>query len=214
MACSNEGQLLCKDCMLILPRSEPSCYRCREPSVNNLTCPQCLQESRIVQVQAAASYKSAAKQLVWSLKLSGAKNAASIMAKCMVNILDITPKTIIIPVPTATSRARQRGYDQARLLARNISKLTDLAYRDYLARSGQRHQHGLTRSVRLTQLNNSYRLKRNADVNGASVILIDDVVTTGATLEAAAMVLYSAGARTISAAVFARPDAHSEHIID
>ena len=137
--------------------------------------------------------------------MSGAKSAAAVIAKCMADKCYLQPGAIIVPVPTATSRARQRGYDQARLLARQLSKQTGLAYSNSLARSGQMHQHGLARHDRLTQLKDAYRVKHLSIIKGAHLILIDDVITTGATLEAAALALRTSGASKITAVVFARP---------
>ena len=110
-----------------------------------------------------------------------------------------------MPVPTATGRARQRGYDQAKLLAHELSGQIRLPYLDCLVRSGQTHQHGLSRHDSLTQLKSAYRVKRSNRVTGAHIILVDDVVTTGATLEAAAAVLQATGASRVDAVVFAQP---------
>jgi ComF family protein len=109
---------------------------------------------------------------------------------------------VIVPVPTATSRVRQRGYDQAKLLARALSRQARLPYLDCLARTGQAHQHGASRSQRLRQLTAAFRVRRQRAVRGSHIVLIDDVVTTGATLEAAAAVLHAAGATRVEAVVF------------
>ena len=106
--------------------------------------------------------------------------------------------------PTATSRVRQRGYDQAKLLARALARQAGLPYLDCLARVGQTHQVGATREQRLRQLQAAFRVRRPNAVRSAYLLLVDDVSTTGATLELAATILKSAGARRVDAIVFAQ----------
>lgn len=206
LACGAEGHLLCTACTNRLAVIPERCYRCQEISKNSLTCVNCRQASQLYRVQVATAYSGSAKALIWQLKLAGARATARIMANRMAMLVkDSTSGTVIMPVPTATSRVRQRGYDQAKLLARELARQTRLPYLDCLARHGQAHQHGLSRQQRLTQLASAFRVRRPQTVQAADVLLVDDVVTTGATLEAAAATLKTAGATQISAVVFARP---------
>ncbi|MDL2341577.1 MAG: phosphoribosyltransferase family protein [Patescibacteria group bacterium] len=126
------------------------------------------------------------------------------MAQAFAALYQPPATTIVVPLPTATSRVRQRGYDQAALLARNYSKLTGLSCLPCLARVGQQHQRGASRQQRLEQLQRAYRVKRRFSLAGASVLLVDDVTTTGASLRAAADTLLRAGATQVSAIVFAQ----------
>lgn len=156
-------------------------------------------------VHVATVYGTVAKSLIWKLKLAGAQSAARIMARHMAGLISSLPgEAIIVPVPTAAGRVRQRGYDQAKLLARELSGQTRLPYRNCLARSGQTHQHGLPRRERLTQLETAFHASKASAIRKARVILVDDVVMTGATLEAVAKVLWAAGAAQIDAIVFAQ----------
>jgi ComF family protein len=205
LACGAEGQLLCAACVAKLTPVPERCYRCRAPSPDWLTCLACRPASRLRSVRIGTDYTGSAKNLIWKLKLSGARAAARIMARHLVSLTKNGDVIIIIPVPTATSRARRRGYDQAKLLARELARQTRLPYRDYLARQGQTHQHGLTRRERLTQLSSAFRITNPRAIRGANIMLVDDVVTTGATLEAAAAALQTAGAARIDAVVFAQP---------
>lgn len=152
----------------------------------------------------AAVYEGPPKEMVWRLKFHGARKASHLMAAHMARQV-VDADAYLVPVPTATSRVRQRGYDQAKLLARELSRQTRLPYLDCLMRGGQAHQVGASRTQRLQQLAKAYRLKKAALVRGADIILVDDVITTGATLEAAAKVLRVAGARHVDAIVYAQP---------
>ncbi|HZL07952.1 MAG TPA: phosphoribosyltransferase family protein [Candidatus Dormibacteraeota bacterium] len=205
LACGAEGQLLCAPCAGKMTPVPERCYGCRELSQGWLICPACRPASRLRSVRIGTTYTGSSKTLIWKLKLSGARAAARIMAQHLVSLTITDDVIIIMPVPTATSRARRRGYDQAKLLARELSRQTRLPYRDYLARRGQTHQHGLTRRERLTQLSAAFRVTNPKAIKGANIMLVDDVVTTGATLEAAAEVLRAAGAARIDAVVFAQP---------
>jgi ComF family protein len=125
------------------------------------------------------------------------------MAERMVSYID-SENVVIVHVPTASSRVRRRGYDQARLLARAISKHTGLPHRPLLTRMGQHHQVGARREQRVTQLASAFRVSNPKPVDGNHIILIDDVLTTGATLEAAARALKAAGAKRVDGLVFAQ----------
>ncbi|HYH36181.1 MAG TPA: phosphoribosyltransferase family protein [Candidatus Saccharimonadales bacterium] len=142
-----------------------------------------------------------AKELVGRLKFSGAQAASERMARCMLPLLE-SGRYLIMPVPTATSRVRSRGYDQAGLLARELSRQARLPYVDGLIRSGHTHQVGASRERRQQQLRDAFRVRAPHKIRGKHILLVDDVVTTGATLEAAGRALQAAGAARVDAAVF------------
>lgn len=204
LGCQAEGSLLCTGCRLMLPTVPPRCYRCHALSAGYRTCEACRRSSALYAVAARTVHQGAAKQLVWKLKFEGAQAAAKDMAALLAPLLDTESRLLIVPVPTATSRRRQRGYDQAVLLARAVAVRTHLAYVPALSRMGQHHQVGANRQQRVTQLQGAYHCVRPGSVRGRHVVLIDDVVTTGATLEAAAKALKEAGALRVSALVFTR----------
>ena len=189
LGCGNEGKLLCFECLEGLPE----------------VAPKRLQSPYLTEVRSATPYRGVAKDLVWKLKSSGAQEAARIMATCMLKYISKSKNSLIVPVPTATTRVRQRGYDQARLLARELSKQSKLPCLNCLIRTGQAHQVGAGREQRLSQLTSAFRLKSPLLINNAHIILVDDVVTTGATMETVAKLLIQAGASKIEAITFAQP---------
>jgi ComF family protein len=170
----------------------------------------------LFQVQVATSYEGLAKELVRKLKFSGAQ---AVVRPMVVSIVRLTTDTlssltvtrplltvIVVPVPTATSRQRRRGYDQATLLARALARRQGLAHVPCLRRLGRAHQVGAGRSQRLVQLAGAFVVARPERIRGKHVVLVDDVITTGATFEAAARVLRQAGAARVSAIAFARAE--------
>ena len=205
LGCGCEGTLICTDCVSSLSAIPGRCYRCRKISIGSLTCHNCRKQSRLKRVSVVTIYDGIAKDLVWKLKFSGAQAAAKNIAIIMNQQIEISREMLIVPVPTATSRVRKRGYDQAWLIARELSKLSGLKYANCLARVNQTHQVGAGRSQRLKQLTNAFRVTKPSLTKSAFILLIDDVITTGATLESAAKTLRLAGAKQIDALVFAQP---------
>lgn len=185
--CGIEGSLLCHDCANKLPPALP------ELSPN----------SHLSSLRSATLYQGLAKDLIWKLKSDGAQAAAKIMARCMAPIISKNRDLLIVPVPTATSRTRQRGYDQAKLLSKALSRQTGLPRANCLARLGQAHQVGSHRKERLRQLEGALIPKQSSLIKNSTIILVDDVTTTGATLETAAKILKQAGAAKVEAVTFA-----------
>lgn len=204
LGCSAEGSLLCLECQQGLSSLPERCYRCKALSAANRTCSTCRNHSVLYAVHARTVYDGAAKDLVWQLKFQGAQAAARHMAAMLAALAPTGEDIIFVPVPTATSRMRRRGYDQATLLARALARHTKTPYATALRRLGQHHQVGASRQQRITQLQSAYRCVRPSAVEGRHVVLIDDVLTTGATLEAAAKVIKAAGAKRVSGLVFAQ----------
>lgn len=204
LGCSAEGNLLCSGCTqeLMGQFAPERCHHCYKTSFESRTCLSCENDSNLRSVQAAATYSGIAKELVWKLKFTGAKAAARHMAVLLRSKTLITPETVIVPVPTAAVRVRGRGYDQAKLLARELSRIGRVPYHDCLARTGRTRQVGTTRSQRESQIEGAFRVSKPLSLAGKRILLIDDVMTTGATLEAAARTLCRAGTEKADAAVF------------
>jgi competence protein ComFC len=112
---------------------------------------------------------------------------------------------IIIPVPIHFRRKQQRGYNQSELLAKNLAKQTEIAFSSkVLAKSlNTPPQSSLGRGERLKNLKEAFRVKHPELVSGKRVLLVDDVMTTGSTLEHCGRVLLEAGAAQVDAFVVA-----------
>lgn len=203
--CGDEGLVICSSCLYRLSRPAKRCYRCHVPARDSGTCPDCLPYG-LERVVAVSRYDGAAKAVVGQLKFHRARSAAGSMSGPMALLCrgSVRPGTLFVPVPTASSRARTRGYDQAVLLARATAKQAGAMYAPLLVRTGKQRQVGADRQQRRTQMLGAYTVMRPERARGAHIILVDDVVTTGSTLEAAAQALRQAGAASVEAVVFAQ----------
>lgn len=105
---------------------------------------------------------------------------------------------LLVPVPLAPERLRQRGFNQAHELCRPIARVRGLEIAERLVdrRSGDLPQVGLPASIRRRNVRNAFRVQGR--IEGASVVIMDDVVTTGATASSLAMSLRAAGAARVS----------------
>lgn len=201
LACQREGALLCADCLALLPDMEPSCYHCGRIGSWNV-CDSCLEHVALRRVQAMTPYESFAEALLQAYKFERAYSAHRQIAQVLAHA-SLPSDTLLVPVPTITNHVRQRGYDHAYIITQRLSKLTGRPCAQLFERTNQVSQTGQKRAERLGQLDGAIALC-NAPPENVKIVLIDDVMTTGATLEQCAKVLHGAGVTDISALVFAR----------
>jgi len=201
-----EGSLLCAWCApdAVLPVPE-RCYRCNAVSRDSAVCSRCRRHSPLKAVWVRAQYAGTAKELVYKLKFGRAVAAARTISAMMDEALPDLPKTTVVTyIPTATSRVRLRGYDQSRLVAKALAARRGLVFAPLLIRHGQTRQVGADRKHRIEQAAKNYSVRNNASIAGKEILIVDDIVTTGATLESTAVLLNRAGAKRLYAAVFAK----------
>lgn len=111
----------------------------------------------------------------------------------------------IVPVPLHSLRRREREFNQSELLARDLSRRANLPFRDALLR--QRNtvtQTHFDRLRRMQNLRDAFAMRQNVSVDGQTLLLVDDVFTTGSTLDECASTLLSAGAHSVCALTLAR----------
>ena len=197
LVCGREGSLLCPGC----PLPEPRYGRCLfcHGRAEAIACPDCLAANQLASVAAAARYAGPAEELVAKLKYQGDRSAAHLMAARMLPLLP--PDGVLVPIPATLEHIRQRGFDQAQLIARHLSRRSGLPVSPVLARAGKHHQKGSDKATRHAAMSDA--LSATRPIYG-SVILIDDVLTTGATMSAAAQLLIQAGAESVCGIAFSQ----------
>ncbi len=193
---------LCAACGAHAGQAEPMCGRCRR-QLRWLGNEAVLAAD--VTVWAPVAYEGPAQGLVRSLKFRGAMRAAHAMAAQIAANAPpgwLDRDRVLVPVPLHPARARKRGYNQALRLAEALSVRTEMPLHDCLERAGPRGtQVGRNRAQRLSGIAGSIRL---ATAGPRSAVLVDDVITTGATLAACARALTAGGATSVVAVGYAR----------
>jgi ComF family protein len=139
-------------------------------------------------------------------RLSAAPLLGKLLAQTLTQRLGPDPADGIVPIPLHPTRMRERGFNQAIVLAQALAKRLGLPIRkDLLIRHRPTEpQAGLSRAERLANVREAFRLHPDPWVRLKRILLVDDVYTTGATAEACARLLKQAGASTVTAAAIAR----------
>lgn len=196
----------------------PICYRCGQPlnevtGQNNahLLCARCLRTKRQVfrLSRSAFAYDDFSKKLILDFKFYDYTDLAALLAKMLYvagNDIFQSGVDIIIPVPLHYTRLIKRKYNQSSLLAKELSKLTGIKTDNFILRKKRRTkpQVECSGTARLNNLKNAFIVKNPAKIKGKRVLLIDDVLTTGATLRECAVTLKRAGAKSVDNLTAAR----------
>ena len=200
------GNLICRDCRASLPWiKEPSCFLCGKPvySEEQELCYDCRRFKKSFQAGVSLLlYNEETRPIIADFKYHNRRSlsryfAEEIRARYASRLASWNPG-LIVPVPVHKHRKRIRGYNQAGLVARDLSVLTGIPYiPDLLLRSSDTTPlKKLTAQARLDHLKKAFEFNldyKELAVGGKSVLLIDDIYTTGATLEICTRTLMDAG---------------------
>lgn len=201
MTCGQQGTALCEVCALERVQSlPPRCFRCLKRTPEFRTCTNCRRTAPLQSVWPASEYNEEIKEAVKAYKFGRVRSLARPLALLLDDCLPyFSNPPVVVNVPTAPARIRARGYDHALLLARQLAQIRGWQHIELLRRVGSERQVGASRQTRLEQLEAAFRPIRQSYIVGGHILLVDDVVTTGATLSVAAKTLKQAGAKSISA---------------
>ena len=210
-----EGTLpLCMACETDLPWLGDHCQCCALPlPTAGLTCGQCLSRPPAFErVIAPWTYNFPIDSLITRFKHSAKWPFGHLLAELLTQALqhrfdeDLPRPELLVPVPLGNRRLRQRGFNQAAMLARWISASLDIPCDERLLLRTQDTdaQQDLNAEARQKNLRNAFALAANASFKGRHLALVDDVLTTGATAQALARRLMDAGAARVDVYCLAR----------
>ncbi|HYP83422.1 ComF family protein [Variovorax sp.] len=209
------ARTVCDACAARFARPVPRCQCCALPVPDGVTrCGACLRHPPPLDACAACcDYAWPWPEHIGRFKYQGDPGWAATIATLMRSAPWVEPvldaAQVVVPMPLAPGRLRQRGFNQALELARRLVPAQRLEPRLLLRTRETTPQSGLDRRARLANLRGAFAVApaRAHRLQGAQVALVDDVMTSGASLFAAAQALRDAGAAGVSAVVFARTEA-------
>lgn len=205
LVCGHEGSLVCRQCLPeIVITKQPTCWRCNRLSPGGRTCKSCRPSSALAGVSVVSHYEEYVKALIHALKYQQAAASADLAAELMIPLLQSTEFDLVTSVPAAPKRFRARGFNQSELIARGLARKLQLPYATLLGRSSSVRQVGMDRRHRFEQIKGAFYPIRTTRSQSARILLIDDVLTTGATLNQCAKVLKANGAKRVWGAVLAK----------
>lgn len=197
VSCNKEGSALCSDCAQKIPKLPSRCFRCYKLTANNATCNTCRSRTHVSRAYIVSMFSGTIKELIHNYKLEHKRAISKNLAILLQQTYSVPRGELVTYIPTLPLHVRQRGFDHAKSLAKSYSKIVGTPTISLLRRQKQSIQTGSSRLKRLQNSQNLFSVIRPALVKGKTVYVIDDVVTTGATVSAAAIALKRAGARSV-----------------
>lgn len=206
--CDMPGSLLCERCRVALSLIAPigACPSCAAP-YGHIVCTECWShEYRFSATTAASSLERPMSRMITLYKDGAERRLAQVLGQELAASIQRSGwgewPSALVPIPATAAAIRRRGFDHVGLLADSAASVLDLPVRPMLVSAGARDLRGLGRAERTNAVQHAFRLADMAVPSRA--LIIDDVFTTGSTLDAAAGLLLASGAREVRAAVLAR----------
>ena len=200
-----EQGLLCEHCRLLLLTSEMDvCPGCGRPCADAAEgCGRCRYEFCLSRTRAVGLYREPFRNAIHALKYSEKTVLVDPLGSALAALLsqdtELASADCLCPVPLHSAKLRERGFNQSALLAREVARATGIPLLDGLARV--RNTGSQTKqpdhAAKLENVRDAFRVKPASDFQDKRVILVDDVTTTGSTLDAAARPLLAAGASVV-----------------
>ncbi|MDP3769832.1 MAG: ComF family protein [Candidatus Sungbacteria bacterium] len=217
LSCKKEGSFLCVACKNSLPLLPPTCFVCHAmtPARDNdgvgRTCLHCRKKTLIHTFLSPFTYRHPLiNTLVHEFKYQRIRSLGPISAQLIVSYFTyyrvISPsRAVIVAIPLHPRKERVRGFNQALLIASEVSKRLQIPLEPHCLIRTTWHdpQSALSATLRRENVKNVFEVRNPNRIRGKTILLFDDIKTTGATLEEAARALKKAGARAIWAITLA-----------
>jgi len=200
---------LCEICGIkIANENNNICEKCFNKIIT-ITPPVAIRQNDI-NIWAVCAYEGTLKECIHLFKYKSRLGLAGPLSRLMINFtnnyLNLNKFDIIMPVPLHRNRLLERGFNQAELLAKNLSKNSGCAICPNLLKKTKstRPQTGLSKTKRSENIKNAFKVNKKMPVKDKNILIVDDVLTTGSTIAECADTLLEAGANSVQALVLAR----------
>jgi len=210
VGCGREGAYICSSCRRTIRRIlPPICPHCGRPQPGGILCPSCVnQQAGADGIRSPFRFEGVIREAVHQFKYRNLRDLSGLLGGMLHDYLRRypIPADVIVPVPLHPKRLRERGYNQSELLAKELGRLASLpVVENCLSRTKYTSQQATSNSVqdRYRNVAGVFDCQNNSLIN-KNVVLIDDVATSGATINACARSLKIAGTASVWGLVVAR----------
>lgn len=215
VGCGALGIFICLACEKNIEwRSQELCFVCRRPSNRGKTHTHCDGSTAIDMYTALWKYNAVMKRVIKCIKYRLVADAyqdvfqiaAQGIGGKIADIKAVFGDFALVPIPLHSKRLRERGFNQAELIAQSIHKISGIPFENVLERARYTGAQAAIHHAaqRKANMADAFRIRPTAHVAGGAFLLIDDVITSGATTAEAARVLKAAGARHVAALALAQ----------
>lgn len=202
-----DERVVCEKCMSQIQLiSETYCLRCGKPTKGEKVCRDCfVHPHKLLRIRALGVYTGVLASLIHLLKytrrLSLAARLGKMMSKLVIEDNFLRRAQLIIPVPLHPTRMRERGYNQSELLTKNMGDYLNIpiSKKSLLRVRNTKSQTRLSTKQRRENVKGAFTVKESAHIANKHILLVDDVFTTGATLDECAIALLNGGANAVYA---------------
>jgi ComF family protein len=206
--CKREGQYLCEDCLSLIEINPFNYCLCEKLERKN-KCDNC-KNKNLDRILSATSFKGIMREAIHKLKYSYLEELSVPLSLLILNYLQnincqIDNSFIIVPVPMHPKKKRRRGFNQSEEIAKIISQSTSIPLSTTLIKIKEtKPQMELNRIERMENIKDCFAIKNEKEIENKTVLLLDDVYTTGTTIEECAKVLKENGAKEVWGLTIAR----------
>ena len=212
VGCGKIGRYFCLDCqsgIRFIAFNEPICPVCEKPAVDGFTHPMCEAKYGIDGLTSFFHYDGVVKKAVKAIKYRYVSDLSNEFVSLISHLPSIIydPRSLLVPIPLHPARLRDRGFNQAESLGSLVASALHISMRtDILTRVRKTTPQASVRKRkdRLKNMDGAFAVHSPLIRNHSSVVLFDDVFTTGATMRSAANVLKRAGVKRVWAMTMAR----------
>ncbi len=199
---TGEHTLLCGNCFALLkPITGKRCRTCGTPLISeDITCMRCRnRDFSFSNNYSLFTYDGMIKELLYQYKFNNEKHLSAVFSELIYKYLSINcqDRFTLVPAPSRKSGKRRRGWGHVEIIARILKNHYKVPTLFCLKRKGETTQKTLNYEGRLTNLNGKIYIKKNSIVLPENIIILDDIFTTGATVEQCSKVLRNGGAKEI-----------------